>query len=175
MAGGDESLAKVLHTNTSSFHMHIQELMTTHLSQQPQHKVLQLRLSACTFQVRSAHPTEYTEFLTSFVSVLFSVLPESSGDSSEAGICLVLGICSRNHPDLYEISEVLSQALLTCPQIPSPALLLLLVSHHAGDTNFCMSRVPLVTLLCSLRAEEAINTSPTQPFQRGWNDSCKAW
>ena len=80
----DELLAKGLH-NTSSFHMHIQELVSTRLSQQPQHKVLQLRLSACTFQVRSAHPMEYTEFLLLFSLCYFLLFPSHRAMAAKLG------------------------------------------------------------------------------------------
>lgn len=54
------------------------------------------------------------QVLPSFLSVLFSALPESLGNGSSAGTCSAwcCGYDKGTNPDLHEITGVLSQALL---------------------------------------------------------------
>lgn len=108
----DESLAKDLHTHTSSFQMQIQELMSTHLSQQPQHKVLQLRLSACAFQVSSAHLMEYTKFLPLFSLCYFLLFPSHRAMAAKLGSGLP---CARDMMKERILTFMKSQGC--CPRL----------------------------------------------------------
>lgn len=167
----DEFLTKGLHTNTSSFPIHIQEPVETRLSQQPQHEVLQLRISACIFQVRAAHPMGVHCVLISFLSVLFSALLKSSGNGSYAEIwsALCQGYDEGTNPDLQEISGAVVPRFTeagTLPPIPTPALLLLVVSDHA-EPNYWVSRGPLVKHIHFLSSKGAISIDSPPALSEG--------
>lgn len=109
----DELLTKGLHTNTSSFPIHIQEPMETHLSQQPQHEVLQLRISAWIFQVRSAHPMEYTAFLLLFSLCYFLLFPSHQATAAKlrSGLPCAKDMMKERILTFRKSQELLSQAL----------------------------------------------------------------